>query len=79
MSYAFPPDVRQHVQARMASGRYASEDDVLREAFEALTWEEQEFQAVMEAVNALEEGDDGIPLAIAFEQLRQKYGVPSDG
>lgn len=36
MVYRFPPDVEQQIQERLASGRYASEDDVLREALEAL-------------------------------------------
>ncbi|MCE9557000.1 MAG: hypothetical protein K8T91_26945 [Planctomycetes bacterium] len=36
MVYRFPPDVEQQIKERLASGRYANEDDVLREALEAL-------------------------------------------
>jgi Arc/MetJ-type ribon-helix-helix transcriptional regulator len=36
MAYAFPPDVAQLVNDRMALGGYSSEDDVLRDALRAL-------------------------------------------
>jgi Arc/MetJ-type ribon-helix-helix transcriptional regulator len=75
MSYAFPPDVQQQLDERMARGGYASEDDVLREAFAALTWEEDELDAVMQAVKALDEGDEGVDLDVAFDQLREKHGI----
>ena len=35
MSYQFPPDIDAFVKSQLASGRYASEDDLIREAFEA--------------------------------------------
>jgi len=37
MSYQFPPDVDRLVKSQMASGDYASEDEVLRAALRALT------------------------------------------
>lgn len=33
----FPPDVAEAIQARLASGEYASEEDVLRDALKALS------------------------------------------
>jgi Arc/MetJ-type ribon-helix-helix transcriptional regulator len=36
MSYRFPPDVARLVQDHLASGDYASEDEVLRDALQAL-------------------------------------------
>jgi Arc/MetJ-type ribon-helix-helix transcriptional regulator len=36
MAYLFPPDVEKLVEAQMAGGGYASEDDVLREALKVL-------------------------------------------
>ena len=36
MAYQFPPDVEKLVKQHMASGSYATEDEVLREALEAL-------------------------------------------
>lgn len=59
MPDAFPPDPEH------------SEDDSLA----ALTWEEDELAAVMQAVEALDEGDEGIELNSAFDQLRRKHGI----
>ena len=42
MSYEFPPDLEQRVRARMSDGRYGSEDDLLREAMDALDQLEQD-------------------------------------
>ncbi len=36
MAYHFPPDVEKLVQERMAAGGYNSEDEVLRDALDAL-------------------------------------------
>lgn len=36
MPYSFPTDVKQIIDAHLASGRYATEDDVLRDALRAL-------------------------------------------
>jgi Arc/MetJ-type ribon-helix-helix transcriptional regulator len=42
MSYQFPPDIDQRVKARMESRGLPSEDDVLREAMDALEQLEQD-------------------------------------
>ena len=42
MNYHFPPDIARRLQARMSDGRYQSEDDVLREAMDALDQVEQD-------------------------------------
>ena len=42
MSYQFPPDIEERLKARMSDGRYQSEDDVLREAMNALDQLEQD-------------------------------------
>ena len=36
MSYAFPPDVQHLIDLQMASGRYPSQNELLREALLAL-------------------------------------------
>jgi len=36
MAYQFPPDVEKLVRDHMATGSYASEDEVLRDALQAL-------------------------------------------
>ena len=42
MSYQFPPDIEERLKARMSDGRYQNEDDVLREAMNALDQLEQD-------------------------------------
>ena len=42
MNYQFPPDIEERLKARMSEGRYQSEDEVLREAMDALDQLEQE-------------------------------------
>jgi Arc/MetJ-type ribon-helix-helix transcriptional regulator len=39
--YSFPPDLEQRVKARMAGGHYQTEDEVLREALDALEEKER--------------------------------------
>jgi len=69
--YPFPSDVQQLVNAHLASGRYSTEDDVLRDALRALTEEEEGLIAVREAIDEWRAGDEGIPLAEAFDRVRR--------
>jgi putative addiction module CopG family antidote len=71
MSYAFPSDLQKLIDARLSAGHYASEDDVLRDALRALVEEDEDLQAVREAVSEWRNGDDGLPLKEAFAQIRQ--------
>lgn len=73
MAYEFPPDLNQLVKERMASGRYASEDDLLREALHALTDEQADWQAIQDAVDALAAGDPGVDLDEAFDAVRRRH------
>ena len=36
MAYEFPTDIRERLQARIGNGSYCSEDDVIRDAMDAL-------------------------------------------
>ncbi len=67
MSYQFPPDLEQRVKARMSDGRYNSEDDLLRDAMDALDQLEQDKVARWEERNQ-----------IATEQSRQGLSKPLD-
>jgi len=42
MNYQFPSDIEDRLRVRMSDGRYQSEDDVLREAMDALDQVEQD-------------------------------------
>ncbi len=57
----------------MASGHYASEDDVLREALQALVEEEADIQAIRQAVAEMDAGDERVPLDEALESIRGKH------
>jgi putative addiction module CopG family antidote len=78
MPFSFPPDLQQFVRDRMASGKYASEEELLRDALEALAEEEEDLAAVREAVAQWQAGDPGVPLDEAVETIRRKHGIPSD-
>ena len=73
MSIQLSADIEQQVRHRVATGRYASEEEVLQEALAALAHQEDDFEAVQEAVNAWHGGDDGIPLEEAIAQIRTKH------
>lgn len=79
MSYQFPPDVDELVREKMASGKYVSEDELLRDALAALGAEDAELKAIQASLTELEQGDPGVPLDEAFDQIRRKHGVQSDG
>ena len=42
MSYQIPHDIEERVKARMSRGRYQTEDEVLREAMDALDQVEED-------------------------------------
>jgi Arc/MetJ-type ribon-helix-helix transcriptional regulator len=86
MAYQFPPDVEKLVKERMAAGGYTSEDEVLRDALEALGYfvhsqmeAEEEYRqtvaAVREGVADMEAGRTR-PLRTIFEEA---HGQSSDG
>ena len=76
MGYSFPPDIQQAVGARMASGQYTSEDDLLRDALRALEEQEEDLAAVKEALAEWCAGDEGVPLDDAFASLHNKHRLP---
>jgi putative addiction module CopG family antidote len=75
MLYAFPPDLRKLIELHLDSGRYATEDEVLRDALRALAEEDEDLVAVREAVAEWRAGDVGTPLAEAFEQVLRGHGA----
>jgi len=76
MPYAFPPEVKRLVDQRMAAGKYASEDDLLRDALEALSEESEELAAIQAGIDELDAGDPGAPLVEVFDAIRRQHVVP---
>lgn len=78
MTFPFPPDLWEFIRDQMASGKYASEEELLREALQALAEKEEDLAAVREAVAQWQGGDPGVPLDEAVEAIRCKHGIRSD-
>src|SRR5690606_33625821 len=75
MSYMLPPDLQGLLQKHFALGHYATEEDVLREAFQAL----EEREAVREDIQqGLADWDakDWRSLEEVDAELRRKHGIP---
>jgi len=70
MPYSFPPDVHELVCAHMSSGKYASEDELLRAALRALSEEEEDLATVRESTGDRLAGDPGVPVDRAFAAIR---------
>jgi len=71
MSIVVPQDVAEMVARQIASGRYQSDDDVLRSAMLALEEVDEDYLAIEEAVGSWRKGEPGTPLAVAFRQVRE--------
>ena len=75
MTYQFPPDVDQLIRDQMATGRYLSEADLLRDALRALADDEQDLAAIREAIADFEAGEPGVPLDAAFDAVRRDASI----
>ncbi len=78
MMYPFPPDLQQLVADHLASGRYPSEDEVLREAMHALGRQEDDLLAVQEAIAQWKSGDEGFSVKEAFKIIRNTIAPQRD-
>jgi len=67
MHYRFPPDLHERVQARLSDGTYQSEDDLLRDAMNALD------DLDRERLRLFQEGN-----RVALEQSRLGLSKPLD-
>lgn len=71
MGYSFPADLKQLIEQQMATGRYHSEDELIRDALAALSAESAETEAIQAAIDEWRAGDAGLPLDDAFALVRQ--------
>lgn len=74
MHYQFPPDLQQWVQLRLADGTYKSEDELLRDAMNALDDLEREKLRLFDAGNriALEQSRLGLSKPLDLEAVLQR-------
>jgi Arc/MetJ-type ribon-helix-helix transcriptional regulator len=74
MTHNHSADVETLIRKLMATGKYGSEDDLLFVALDRLNDEsnddDEDLKAVLEAIHELDEGDKGMDLDEAFEEVR---------
>ncbi len=71
--------VQQLIQKKMASGKYDSEDELVREALESLDAEDEELHAIQDSLDDLDRGEEGLPLDEVFANLRAKHSIEMNG
>jgi putative addiction module CopG family antidote len=76
MSVDLAPDVWDEIQRQLASGSFASTDEVLREALTALRSREEEVYAIQEGIEDMEAGRV-MPLRQFDREFRQRNALPA--
>lgn len=78
MQVDLPQDIIDRVHLHLASSPGDNEADVIRKAFDALDWLDQERQAIQEGIDAWRSGD--VQDFDEFDhKFREKNGVPANG
>jgi putative addiction module CopG family antidote len=77
VAYQFPPDLEDEIKQRMNTGRYESEDEVLREALRALKCRDDELAAIQEGIDDMEAGRVA-PLREFDREFRERKNIPQD-
>jgi Arc/MetJ-type ribon-helix-helix transcriptional regulator len=75
MSYAFPPELDRLVREELATGEYASEDDLLLEAMNVLRDRGEAIVGIKEGLADLDSGRTR-PLGVVDDELRKKHNIP---
>jgi antitoxin ParD1/3/4 len=82
-SISLTPDLDDAIQRRIASGRYASQSEVIRAALRVLERDEEERERKLAALDAaiargIADAEAGrvMPLDDAFARIRKELGVP---
>ncbi|MEX2306397.1 MAG: hypothetical protein WD738_02325 [Pirellulales bacterium] len=73
MSYAFPPEIRELINQNMATGMYASEEDVLQAALHALSDYHATIADIRQGMIDYEQGR-GEALSQAMADIRRQLG-----
>jgi len=74
MSIDLSPDVWNEIQRQVATGAFATPDDVLREALAALRSREEDVLAIQEGIDDMEAGRV-MPLREFDREFRQRNGL----
>jgi len=77
MSYVFPPEIERLVREELATGVYASEDEVLLEAMRALHEQDETIAGIQEGLADVKAGRVR-PLNAMDTELRTKHSISRD-
>jgi putative addiction module CopG family antidote len=77
MSVDLSPEVWNEIQRQLASGSYASPDEVLRDALAALRTRDEEVLAIQEAIDEMEAGR-GRPFREFDREFRERNRLPAE-
>lgn len=77
MSLTIPADVQQRMKALLGTGRYASEEEILRAAVGALEDQNADLAAIQGAINDMENGRCR-PFAAFDADFRERNQVEKD-
>ena len=72
-----PDDIQAAIDAKVASGQYADEETVLREAMASLSEFDEDVAKVQQAIDHWQSGDEGMAVDEAFQMVRRE--VEGDG
>ena len=73
MPYAFPPEIKQLIDQNMATGVYASEEEVLQAALHALSDYHATIADIRQGMSDYKQGL-GEPLSEAMTDIRRQLG-----
>ena len=76
-SYELPPTVSSLLEKQLATGQYASEEEVLVAALQSLDELNEDWNAVKESLDTLDQGDRGLSLDDAIAEVKRRNGVDS--
>jgi putative addiction module CopG family antidote len=77
MPYHLPPDVLDQIRQQIATGHYASEDDVLRAALQALSSRHDDLAAIQAGIDDMEAGRMR-PFDEVDADIRRQFGFPDE-
>jgi Arc/MetJ-type ribon-helix-helix transcriptional regulator len=77
MSPTIPPDVLERMSALLGTGRYSSEEEVLRAAIAALEEQNADLSAIQAGINDMESGRCR-PFADFDAEFRKRHQIETD-
>ena len=72
MSTDIPADILAAIELKIASGEYADQESVLREAMARLDEFDDDVVGLQASIDKWKAGDKGVPVDDAFDMVRRK-------